>query len=87
MTVLFYLNDVIEGGETHFPQIGLTVHPKRGRVVIWPNIAYSTKQGALPETRPSLNRQTHHASLPVMQGHKYVATQWVHAGPVRTGQG
>jgi len=35
-TVLFYLSDVGEGGETHFPLQEVKVKPKKGRAVIFP---------------------------------------------------
>lgn len=31
-----YLNDVPEGGETHYPLYGISVRPERGKTVIWP---------------------------------------------------
>mmetsp|Transcript_12268 Transcript_12268/g.27845 ORF Transcript_12268/g.27845 Transcript_12268/m.27845 type:complete len:490 (-) Transcript_12268:60-1529(-) len=39
MTVLVYLNDVLEGdgGETSFPTLGLQFRPRKGTAVIWPN--------------------------------------------------
>lgn len=36
ITVVAYLNDVAEGGETVFPEQGQLVKPKRGRVVLFP---------------------------------------------------
>lgn len=35
-TLLFYLNDVDDGGETYFPLQDLKVKPKRGRAVVFP---------------------------------------------------
>ncbi len=35
-TLLFYLNDVDQGGETYFPLQNLRVQPKTGRVAIFP---------------------------------------------------
>lgn len=31
-----YLNDVDDGGETHFPHYGLDIRPERGKTLIWP---------------------------------------------------
>merc|ERR1719506_3657134 len=31
VTVLIYLNDVVQGGQTSFPQLGLNMQPKQGR--------------------------------------------------------
>lgn len=36
LTVIFFLNDVDEGGELHFPMQGVKVKPKRGSVVVFP---------------------------------------------------
>lgn len=36
MTMLFYLNDLQEGGEITFPKIGVTIKPKAGRLVMFP---------------------------------------------------
>lgn len=38
LTFYFYLNDVEEGGGTNFPNLNLTVTPKRGRAVMWPSV-------------------------------------------------
>lgn len=47
ISALIYMNDVEEGGETHFPLFDVTVQPKKGRLVIFPsNYAY------LHEARP-----------------------------------
>lgn len=41
ISALIYLNDVPEGGETHFPLFNETVSPMKGRLVIFPsNYAY-----------------------------------------------
>merc|ERR1711935_1271907 len=37
LTVFLYLNDAEEGGATHFDELDLTVEPKIGRALIWPN--------------------------------------------------
>lgn len=69
-TVFYYLNDVTEGGETHFPVLRASVTPRRGRAVIWPNVQY--------DDRARLNPSTHHTAMPVLQGAKFGATQWIH---------
>ena len=74
-TVLLYLNEVEEGGETVFPWLNLTVTPQCGRALIWPNTAYHNHQ--------ELNKSTKHLSLAVVTGEKYAATQWVHTGAFR----
>ena len=34
--IIIYLNDVEEGGETEFPELGVKITPKKGRVLIFP---------------------------------------------------
>lgn len=36
LVFLWYLNDVEEGGETQFPDIGVSVAPRTGRLVVFP---------------------------------------------------
>lgn len=63
LTVFLYLNDVIEGGGTNFPKLNITVLPKRGRAVIWPNV--------LNEDPNVEDSRTDHQALPVVRGIKY----------------
>jgi prolyl 4-hydroxylase len=70
MTVFLYLSDVEEGGQTHFPQLNLTFSPKRGRIVIWPNV--------LDENPDEADPRTEHQAMPVLQGVKYSANSWIH---------
>ena len=65
LTVFFYLNDVEAGGGTHFPRLGITVQPKRGRAVIWPNV--------LDDRHNSVDVRTEHEALAVEKGIKYGA--------------
>merc|ERR1719401_3312019 len=37
LTVFVYFNEVTRGGATRFPSEGLSVRPRRGRVLIWPS--------------------------------------------------
>lgn len=65
-TLLCYLNDVEEGGETNFPKLKLKIKPKAGRLVIWNNLY---KNGFT-------NYRTQHEALPPTSGKKYVLTKW-----------
>lgn len=65
-TTMAFLNDVEEGGETHFTHIGIKIEPKPGVLLIWNN--------ALPDGTP--NEDTMHAGTPVIKGAKYVITKW-----------
>ena len=38
LTAFLYLNDVPAGGGTNFPDLDLTVMPKRGRILLWPSV-------------------------------------------------
>lgn len=62
--------ECVEGGETEFTDLGLKVKPKRGRLIVWPNVEYGTA---------SENKRTNHAALPVLSGVKYGANKWVHS--------
>ncbi|PLQ00084.1 2OG-Fe(II) oxygenase [Cupriavidus pauculus] len=66
-TMVIYLNDVAEGGETVFPEIGLMVVPRKGNAVYF---EYCDSNG-------TLDGKTLHAAAPVAQGEKWVATKWM----------
>lgn len=65
-TAMAFLNDVEEGGETHFTEIGIKIAPKPGVLLVWNN--------AKPDGSP--NEDTIHAGTPVIQGTKYIFTKW-----------
>ncbi|XP_033209874.1 prolyl 4-hydroxylase subunit alpha-2-like isoform X3 [Belonocnema kinseyi] len=62
-TVLFYLNDVQEGGGTVFPDLNLTIWPKKGSAVFWYNLKRNGEGDNL----------TLHGACPVISG-----TKWSH---------
>ncbi|MCR8643405.1 2OG-Fe(II) oxygenase [Paenibacillus sp. N1-5-1-14] len=66
-TLVMYLNDVEEGGETSFPKLNLTVFPIKGMAVYF-EYFYDN---------PELNELTLHAGTPVVKGEKWVATMWM----------
>ena len=70
-TAMVFLNDVAAGGETHFPNIGVTITPERGALLIWNN--------AGPDG--SLNQNTLHAGTKVTDGVKYIITKWYRSRP------
>ena len=71
LTFFLYLNDVESGGETRFPLLdNLTVAPKRGRAILWPNV--------LNESPNEKDDRTDHEALPVLEGVKYGANAWFH---------
>lgn len=65
-TAMIFLNEVEQGGETHFTEVGIKIEPKPGVLLAWNN--------ATPEGLPNL--ATMHAGTPVIEGAKYVLTKW-----------
>jgi prolyl 4-hydroxylase len=65
-TCIMYLSSVAEGGETHFPEVGQKISPVKGDAILFYNV--------LPDGE--VDRQSLHASLPVIAGEKWVATKW-----------
>ena len=72
-TLVMYLNDVEEGGETFFPKLNFTVTPKKGMAVYF-EYFYND---------PALNELTFHGGAPVITGEKWVATQWMRKQRIR----
>ena len=68
-TALFYLNDSYDGGETRFLETGVDVKGRPGDVLVFRNV---TAEGA-PD------RASRHASLPVTNGVKWIASKWFRA--------
>ncbi|QTD42765.1 2OG-Fe(II) oxygenase [Sporosarcina sp. Te-1] len=72
-TLVMYLNDVDEGGETFFPQLNFSVTPKKGMAVYF-EYFYNDQ---------TLNELTLHGGAPVIAGEKWVATQWMRKQRIR----
>jgi prolyl 4-hydroxylase len=66
-TMLMYLQPPVKGGETVFPEIGLSVVPKQGSAVFF---EYTDENG-------NVDPQTLHAGAPVIEGVKWIATRWI----------
>lgn len=66
-TVITYLSDVEEGGETTFPEVGLKVRPKKGDAVLF----WSRTPDFV------LDPLSLHSSLPVIKGTKWSITRWI----------
>ena len=66
-TMLLYLNDAFEGGETVFPDHELVVTPRAGDALLFLN--------TLPDGRPDPRKR--HAGRPVVRGVKWLATRWI----------
>lgn len=61
-----YLKDVAEGGETVFPQLGLSVTPKKGLALVWNSMS---KDGKCDPT-------SIHNAAEVVEGQKYILQRW-----------
>lgn len=71
-TVIIYLNEGYGGGETRFPDTGLSVKGQAGDALLFRNIDNAG--------RPlSLSR---HAGMPVTTGQKWVCTRWIRQAPL-----
>jgi hypothetical protein len=70
LTMLVYLSELDEGGETMFSKLGVEVTPKAGHAVLWPNLVDEAPLGI------SMDNRTWHESKPVVQGMKYVMNVW-----------
>jgi len=72
-TVIVYLNNVADGGETEFIELGRKITPKAGRILAFKNL----RADGTPDTA------TLHAGLPVNDGTKWISTLWIHQGVFR----
>lgn len=73
ITIIMYLNDVDAGGATIFPEINLSVYPKKGSAVYF---SYY-QSGGTPDAL------TLHGGAPVIEGEKWIATKWLREQPYR----
>lgn len=70
LTMLVYLSDDYEGGETRFPRTGLSFRGRTGDALLFRNAATDGRPDPLAL----------HAGLPVTRGTKYLASRWIRAG-------
>jgi prolyl 4-hydroxylase len=70
-TALIWLNGEFEGGETHFPDVKVTVRGDVGDMLVFGNV---TADGH-PDER------MRHAGLPVASGVKWLASRWIRSTP------
>lgn len=66
-SLVIYLNEVQDGGETIFPELGLSVVPRPGYAVYF---AYWNAQ-------QQVDPLTLHGGSPVQRGEKWIATKWL----------
>jgi len=67
VTALVYLNDVIEGGETVFPNLDKSVTAEKGKLVIF----HLCKKGTYEPNPDAL-----HGAMPVTKGEKWAFNLW-----------
>jgi len=73
-TLVTYLNEVGEGGETIFPEAGLSVLPRKG------NAVYFEYANSLRQVDPL----SVHAGAAVLRGEKWALTKWMRERPFRS---
>lgn len=69
-TVILYLNDVVNGGETFFPRLRIVEKSKIGKMVYF---KYDYDE--------TINIKTYHKGMPVDSGEKWIATVWIRQSP------
>lgn len=72
LTFLVYLNDEFEGGDTWFPDLGLSFRGRTGDAILFANVDASGQ----PEPR------ARHAGRPVVRGCKMLLSKWIRAAPL-----
>ena len=70
-TLLVYLNDGFEGGETHFPVLDIRYKGRPGDAILFLNV---DGQGVI-------DRRTLHAGLPPTSGEKWLLSKWIRDRP------
>jgi len=70
LTFFMYLSDVEQGGGTNFPQLDISVEPKRGRALLWPSVYDSDPM--------KMDSRYYHQALPVEAGTKFAFNGWIH---------
>jgi prolyl 4-hydroxylase len=78
LTFFLYLSDVVGGGGTNFPQLDISVEPKRGRALIWPSVYSADPFKKDPRMM--------HQALEVTAGTKFAANGWIHMYDYETPQ-
>ena len=63
---MIYLKEPEAGGATRFKLLDVAIAPRKGRILIWNNMALDG----------SPNPWTLHEGMPVDRGSKYIVTKW-----------
>jgi prolyl 4-hydroxylase len=67
-TILIYLNDVEEGGETYFNNLNISIKPKKGTGVIFKSLLSDN----------TVLKKSLHQGMSVLKGNKIICKKWVH---------
>jgi len=67
-TVLVYLNDGYQGGETVFPALNKSVKPEKGKAIVFTNV----------DPNGVIIRDSFHGGNPVISGEKWIANKWIY---------
>jgi len=67
-TIIFYLNDVEDGGETYFKYIDTYIKPQKGDCVIFKSLL----------SNGQLLTKSLHQGMPVKKGNKIICNKWIH---------
>lgn len=67
-TLLIYLNDDYNGGETVFPYLNITIQPEKGKAIYFKNMDVKTK---------NILWKSYHGGNTVLSNNKYIANLWV----------
>ena len=65
-TLIMYLNDTEEGGETNFSRLNLSIAPKKGTAVYFESI----------DSKNNVNQWMAHSGKKVVKGEKWIVTKW-----------
>lgn len=74
-TLLIYLNDVEDGGETEFPELNKMFRPSLGSAIFFTNL--------LPNSDMQHDPLSRHGARGVRRGVKWVCNQWIRTGPFK----
>lgn len=70
-TLIAFLNEDFDGGETHFPAIDTAIRGSTGDAISFTNLL---EEGGVDQA-------SSHAGLPVIDGEKWICTRWIRSRP------
>jgi prolyl 4-hydroxylase len=70
-TLIIYLNDDFEGGETEFVNVGIKIKPVKGKAILFWNT----------DNNETVIVNSRHRGCDVKNGEKWICTKWNHAFP------